>query len=253
MNSTGKIAWITGASSGIGHALALRLSRQGSGSIIMHVGAVLLLLALVTGGSISGAAGADQTVTVVTLGDSYINGYTISDPAHRFSAQVASRLSPDGPHVVFQDIGFKNTSKSAAIWLAGPQGQALVDSPDHHAVILEIGQNDCGSLKLDATRAYIDSILSALASKAIPVLVVGTRAYPWCGTDYAPAFKMMFSDLAAKYGDLLYPDFKSGIEDNLDLLASDHDHPNEAGEAIIAANILPLVDALILRASGKTP
>lgn len=222
-------------------------------AITMHVGVMLLLAALVTNGSISGAAGADQAVTIVTLGDSYINGYTISDPANRFSAQVASKLSSDGPHVVFEDIGFKNTSKSAAIWLSGPQGQELLNSPRPHAMILEIGQNDCGSLKLEATRANIDSILSALASRAIPVLVVGTRAYPWCGTDYAPAFKAMFSDLAAKYGDLLYPDFKTGIEDKLDLLASDQDHPNEAGEAIIAANILPLVEALVLRASGRTP
>ena len=151
--------------------------------------------------------------------------------------------------MAFEDVGFKNTSKSAALWVAGPKGQELLQRAEHHALILEIGQNDCGSLTLEATRANIDSILTALASKKIPVLVVGTRAYPWCGADYAPAFKTMFSDLATKYRDLLYPDFKAGIEDQLDLLASDQDHPNKLGEAIIATNILPSVKALVAQVS----
>ena len=59
----------------------------------------------------------------------------------------------------------------------------------------------------------------------------------------------MFSDLASKYGQILYPDFKAGIEDQHDLLASDGDHPNKVGEAIIATNILPSVEELIRRAN----
>ena len=40
-------------------------------------------------------------------------------------------------------------------------------------------------------------------AKKIPVLVVGTAAYGYCGAEYIAAFPEVFRGLAAKYGELL--------------------------------------------------
>ena len=118
-----------------------------------------------------------------------------------------------------------------------------------------MGQNDCARIRLDETRANIDHILTILAEKRVPVLVVGTAAYDYCsstlsaghGADYAGPFSRMFSELAAKHGDLLYPDFKEGVTGHPELLQADRDHPNAAGDAIIVINMLPVVQALLAR------
>lgn len=117
--------------------------------------------------------------------------------------------------------------------------------PANQVVIVELGQNDCGLLDLDHTRANLDQILGILADKRVPVLVVGTAAYGYCGPAYAEPFSKIFSDLAAKHGDLLYADFKEGVTGHPELLQLDYDHPNAAGEAIIVRNMLPMVEALL--------
>ena len=61
------------------------------------------------------------------------------------------------------------------------------------------------------------------------------------------AFSRMFSELAAKHGDLLYPDFKEGVTGHPQLLQADRDHPNAAGDAITVINMLPVVQALLAR------
>ena len=122
--------------------------------------------------------------------------------------------------------------------LAHPRGQA---------VILELGQNDCGMSTLENTRASLDQILAHLAEKQIPVLVVGTAAYDFCGPDYVAAFPEIFRALAAKYGDLLYPDFKDGVTGHAELLQGDGDHANSDGEAVVVEKMLPSVEALIAR------
>ena len=100
-------------------------------------------------------------------------------------------------------------------------------------------------IDLDHTRANLDQLLSILADKRVPVLVVGTAAYGYCGADYAEPFSKMFSELATKHGDLLYADFKEGVTGHPELLQADNDHPNAAGEAIIVRNMLPVVKALL--------
>ena len=198
------------------------------------------------------AAAAEGPTTIVTLGDSYINGYLIKDPADRFSAKVASGLRALGKEVAFTDVGFTKTSLDALHWIQSSAGQALLANPERHALILEIAQNDCLLFPLQQSHDNLDQILSALAAKGVPVLVVGTLPYDDCrfaqwGAGYNEAYPAIFSELAAKYGDLLYPDFKAGIEGNASLLSRDQDHPNAAGEAVIAASILPAVEALIDR------
>jgi acyl-CoA thioesterase-1 len=193
------------------------------------------------------AMAGDAPITIVDLGDSYIIGHGI--PAgETFPVRLQAALDAAGRSVKVVDTGFVNTSRAGLIWLTkGRVGTALLAEPAGHALILELGQNDCGHFTLDQTRANLDGILAELAAKKIPVLVVGTAAYGYCGADYIAAFPEVFRGLAAKYGDLLYPDFKEGVTGHPELIGSDGDHANSAGEAIVVERMLPSVLELIDR------
>src|SRR5262245_16951362 len=189
----------------------------------------------------------DVPPIIVTLGDSYINSYGVVF-TETFATRLKSGLNAAGHPVTIVEVGFKKTSEQGLTWLTeSKDGLDLQASPANHAVIVELGGNDCGRMDLDHTRANLDQILSILAQKRIPVLVVGTAAYDRCGADYADPFSKMFSELATKHGDLLYPDFKEGVTGHSELLQWDDDHPNAAGDAIIARNMLPMVEALLAR------
>jgi acyl-CoA thioesterase-1 len=196
-------------------------------------------------GVVGNAAAADVQPTIVTLGDSYINGYRIA-PVDGFAAVLKARLSADGHQVTIVEPGFRDTSRTGLVWLTkSKDGLALQANPEHHAVIVELGQNDCGRYDLPHTKANLDELVGILAGKDVPVLIVGTAAYDYCGADYAEPFSKMFSDLASKYGDLLYADFKDGVTGHPELLQEDADHPNAAGEAIVVDRMLPVVEALL--------
>ena len=189
----------------------------------------------------------DAATTIVDLGDSYIIGNNVP-PRETFPVRLQAALDAAGRSVKVVDTGFVDTSKLGLLWLTKYQGVALLAKPAGHAVILELGQNDClRGITVDRTRTNLDAILAELAEKKIPVLVVGTAAYDYCGADYAAAFPEVFRGLAAKYGDLLYPDFKEGVTGHPELLGSDGDHPNSAGEAVIVERMLPSVLKLIDR------
>ena len=111
------------------NAVLRNVSRLASTTLLLSAGATW-------------AAGAD-TVTIVTLGDSYVNGFTILKHEDQFSAKVAAALSADGRAVTFQTVGFKDTSLDALHWLQSSTGQVLLANPDRHVLILEVAQNDC--------------------------------------------------------------------------------------------------------------
>jgi len=193
------------------------------------------------------ATAGDKPITIVDVGDSLIIGHGISAD-ETFPVRLQAALDVAGLSVEVVDTGFIESSRVGLRWFTTTTvGMALLADPTGHAVILELGQNDCGRLTLDQTRANLDGILAALAEKKIPVLVVGTAAYGHCGAEYVAAFPDVFRGLSSKYGDLLYPDFKEGVTGHPELTSADRDHPNSAGEAVIVERMLPSVLELICR------
>ncbi len=189
----------------------------------------------------------DAPITIVDLGDSYIIGLGIAAD-ETFPVRLQAALDAAGRSVKVVDTGYVESSRVGLRWLTKtPVGMALLADPAGHAVILELGQNDCGRLTLDQTRANLDGILAELTAKKILVLVVGTAAFGHCGADYIAAFPEVFRGLAAKYGDLLYPDFKEGVTGHPELISPDGNHPNSAGEAVVVERMLPSVLKLIDR------
>ncbi|MER8745045.1 GDSL-type esterase/lipase family protein [Mesorhizobium sp. M1004] len=201
----------------------------------------------------------DAPPTIVTLGDSYINSAGVV-ASESFATKLKAGLNAAGHPVTIVEVGYLATSKRGLTWLAEyKDGLDLQASPANHVVIVELGQNDCARIGLDHTRANLDQVLSILAQKRIPVLVVGTAALDECSSilsagheaDYPEQFSKMFSELATKHGDLLYADFKEGVTGHSELLQADKNHPNAAGDAIIVRNMLPMVEALLAQVQPR--
>jgi len=204
--------------------------------------------------SIGIAVADDVPVKIIDIGDSYIVGNGVA-PDKAFPTALQTALKSRGHSVEVIDTGFINSSASGLAWLLDPAGQKLLAAPAGEAVILELGSNDCTMFDVDKTRTKLDEIASQLAKKHIPVLIVGTEPYTVCArvwhADYPVAYRQIFPGLAKQYGFILYPDFKDGVSGHPELIQSDDDHPNDAGEAIIVEKILPSVEALIAEIAQK--
>ena len=109
-------------------------------------------------------------------------------------------------------------------------------------VIVELGANDMlRGLPVAQARANLDWILAELGRRRIPVLLVGMRAAPNLGPDYARAFEGMYPALARAHRVPLYPFFLDGVAANRALIQPDGLHPNARGVAIVVRRMLPAV------------
>ena len=145
---------------------------------------------------------ADAPTTIIVLGDSLVsgNGLLLKE---KFSARLQAALDAAGRAVKVDHPGYVHDSKWGLEWMTDAKGKALLAAPERHAVILELGSNDCPGLSTDNTRANLESILGKLAEKKIPTLLVGSTASTWCDPKYIAEFPKIFPDLADRYGAVL--------------------------------------------------
>src|SRR5436190_22520590 len=82
----------------------------------------------------------DAVPTIVTLGDSYINGHGIEAPADAFAARLKSALGADGHQATIVEVGYTNDSRSGLRWLTKSRGGLdLQANPANQVVIVELG------------------------------------------------------------------------------------------------------------------
>ena len=200
-----------------------------------------------------GSAADDAQLTIVALGEGFLTGFGLS-PEDALPAKIQAALAAEGRSVAVQKA-FVEGSAAGVKWLTKwAAGKALLAQPAGHVVIVELGPSDCyadyTAQSVDNTRANIELILARLAERQIPVLLVGTRALDDCAVDaaYRAAYLQIFPALAAKYGDLLYPDFLDGVRGNPNLALKGYDDPNGAGIAVIFAKMMPMIEELMARA-----
>jgi acyl-CoA thioesterase I len=65
------------------------------------------------------------------------------------------------------------------------------------------------------------------------------------------AFAAIYTELAERYGVILYPFFLEGAALNVGLMLPDGIHPNSKGVARIVENILPKVEELLAQVKAK--
>lgn len=185
------------------------------------------------------AAAAPRAPLIWAFGDSLSAGYGLP-PDRGFTAQLQAALRGAGVAATVRNGGVAgDTAAQARARLAwGLRGLRVV--PD--LVIVELGANDMlRGLPVAQARANLDRILGELARRHIPVLLVGMRAAPNLGADYAGAFAGMYPALARAYRVPLYPFFLDGVAAQRALIQADGLHPNARGVAVIVARMLPAV------------
>ncbi len=182
------------------------------------------------------------TTTILALGDSLTAGLGL-DAGQSFPDKLQEALRAKG-----HDITLLNAGVSGDI---AEQGAARLDwalTEDVDLVLVELGAND--SLRgLDPAQAEtaLRDILEKLKTKKIPVLLMGMKAPPNMGADYQQKFDGMYASLASKFDAPLYPFFLEGVAGQREFNQADGIHPNEKGVAVIVANVLPYVEAIVTK------
>lgn len=183
-----------------------------------------------------------RKIHIVAFGDSLTAGFGLN-PGQGFPDVLQMALKARGHNVEVINAGVSGDTTAAGLarldWAVGEEADA---------VIVELGANDALRGQPPAeTRANLDTILTRLRARGLPILVAGMRSPENWGSDYRDRFDAIFADLAAKHGALLYPFFLAGVATDPKLNLPDGLHPNQRGIAIIVEGILPKVEALIDR------
>jgi acyl-CoA thioesterase I len=221
--------------------LGLRPSGYGAVATARNLAAAIVILA--------SPAAAD--VTIAALGDSLTQGYGLS-PDDGFVPQLQRWLAANGAEANVFNAGVSGDTTQG--------GLSRVDwtlTPDVDALIVALGGNDLlRGIDPSVSRANLDGILKAAATRDLPVLLVGMSAPGNYGADYKARFDAIFPELAAVHGAGLHPDFLgplTALEDRGAALAAymqpDGIHPNAEGVALIVEDIGPAVLDLVSRAA----
>ena len=183
---------------------------------------------------------------IVAFGDSLTAGYGLAQD-QAFPAQLQRALRARGQEVKVVNAGVSGDTAAA--------GLARLDwslPDDASAVIIELGANDAlQGLDPQTTKATLETIITQVQARGLPMLLAGMEAPRNMGQDYVEAFNAIYVDLAARYDLLLYPFFLDGVALDNGLTLDDGLHPNAQGVARIVQGILPKVEELLARVESK--
>jgi acyl-CoA thioesterase I len=230
-----------------GHDEPNAIPLRSYGALPALVQTVLLVLAFVVAATaLARAEGGGRPVRIVALGDSLTAGLGLPADA-AFPAKLEKALRAKGLAVEVTNAGASGDTAAGGL---ARLDWSVPDGTD--AVIVELGANDMlRGLDPAATGAALDEIMRRLAQRRIAILLAGMRAAPNLGSDYGRAFERIYSDLAVKYGAVLYPFFLDGVVADSKLNQRDGMHPTAAGVDAIVTRILPKAEELVARAKQK--
>jgi acyl-CoA thioesterase I len=181
-------------------------------------------------------------VRVLAFGDSLTAGYGLAE-AQAFPRVLERYLRERGLPVDVLNHGVSGETTGGG---AARLQWSLGERPD--LVILELGANDAfRGIDPSRVRSNLKSMLEALRSKGIPVLLAGMYAPRNMGPDYVRRFDAIYPELAQEFGIPLYPFFLEGVAGRQEFNLDDGIHPNAKGIEEVVRRIGPMVQEEVER------
>ena len=186
-----------------------------------------------------GASPPPERPLVLAFGDSLTAGNGL-DQGLGFAPQLQSILRRHGIAAKVVDGGVSGDTTEAGKARLGWTLDGLERKPD--LVVLELGANDMlRGLDPGLTEANLDTMLTELKRREIPVLLAGMRAAPNLDPAYIARFEAIYASLARKHGTALYPFFMEGVAGQQGMVQADGLHPTFEGVKRIVSGITPEV------------
>ena len=180
---------------------------------------------------------------ILAFGDSLFAGYNLEEK-QGYPELLQNVLRVRGINARVTDAGVSGDTSAAGSQRIGFALDNLEVKPD--LALVEFGGNDLlRGIPPAETRANLSAIMDELASREIPVMLMGMRAPPNLGARFQQQFDSIYPDLAAKYDAALVPFFLEGVYDKPELIQPDRVHPTAEGiAAIVQATAGPVAAAL---------
>lgn len=192
-----------------------------------------------------GASPPPERPLVLAFGDSLTAGNGL-DQGLGFAPQLQSVLRRHGIAAKVVDGGVSGDTTEAGKARLGWTLDGLERKPD--LVVLELGANDMlRGLDPGLTEANLDTMLTELKRREIPVLLAGMRAAPNLDPAYIARFEAIYAALARKHGTALYPFFMEGVAGQQGMVQADGLHPTFEGVKRIVSGITPDVKRAVGR------
>jgi acyl-CoA thioesterase I len=198
----------------------------------------LLALGIVLAGSTRAASAAP---VLLVLGDSISAGYGLA-AGTGWVALLSQRLQKEGyTYTVINGSISGDTTAGGRTRLP-----AFLSKNQPAIVIIELGGNDAlRGGNLAATRANLETMVTAAQSEKAKVLIVGMQLPPNYGPAYVRDFNALFADVAKAKRVPIVPAFFAGFGDDLALFQSDRIHPTAEAQAKLLDNVWPTLQPLL--------
>lgn len=181
---------------------------------------------------------------LLAFGDSLTAGYGLS-PEMAFPRQLERLLRERRPGTAVDNAGVSGDTTASGRARLPRTLSRLTRRPD--LAIVELGANDLlRGIDPARTRDNLDWMMGEFDRIGVPVLLAGMQAPRFLG-EWAARFNAVFPDLARAHGSALYPFFLDGVVGDRGLTLADGIHPNARAVGIVAARILPHVEAALDR------
>lgn len=185
-----------------------------------------------------------EEVTIIAFGDSLFAGYGLRDPGDAYPAKLEAALRSRGINAAIVNAGVSGDTSAAGLTRLEFVLNAQQETPDY--LILELGGNDLlRGLAPDETRANFEAMLTILAEREIPVLLMGMRAPTNYGPEYQADYDALYVELAREYDTALIPFWLEDIYEDASLFQNDRIHPTAEGiEALVDSTVDDVAGAL---------
>lgn len=179
---------------------------------------------------------------ILFYGDSLTAGLGVTKET-AFPALVASTLQKKGIDTKVINAGLSGETSAGGLSRIDWVLRQPID-----IFVLELGANDgLRGLPLDQTEKNLQAIIDKVKAKYpdVTIVIAGMMVPPNLGPDYATAFQKIFPALAQKNNADLIPFLLENVAGDSKLNQADGIHPNVEGHAIVAKNVIKVIEPLL--------
>ena len=179
----------------------------------------------------------DRRPVIAAFGDSLTEGFGV-DPSHSYPEQLQRELDRLGYPYRVVNLGVSGDTTTDG--LARIDG-VLALKPAF--VVLEFGANDgLRGLPVARAKANLEKMIAACRQTGAQVILAGITLPPNYGPEYIRRFEAIYRDLAGQYQTPLIGFLLEGVAGSASYMQRDGLHPNAAGYARVAANVMKALE-----------